>query len=79
MADPKKIAMLATDMLPPPDRLKRRGAMEPDEGSPDEEQQDDAEGVTAMDDFQTASEKGDSKAMFAALRRAVDACGNYGE
>ncbi len=78
-ADPKRMAALAIEALPPPDRLKKRPAppMDEGEGAPDDEAAEDADssdraGIMAMEDFEAATTPAEK---FAALKRAIEACG----
>lgn len=75
MTDPRKMAALALDVLPPPDRLKKRPApgMNDDGDAPPEDDGDssDKAGVMAMEDFEAATTPAEK---FAALKRAVEAC-----
>lgn len=78
MTDPKKMAAMALEVLPPPDRLKRRkppmaeGGDVADEPA-DEPDSSDKAGVMAMEDFEAATSP---QEKFAALKRAVQACGD---
>lgn len=79
MTDPKKMAAMALDILPPPDRLKKRPAPGADDGAAAADPEDDGDssakaGEMAMDDFKQAMSEGDSGAMWDALKRAVEAC-----
>lgn len=82
MTDPKKMAAMALEVLPPPDRLKRPKPpmAEGDEGE-DAPDSDESAGAMAMGDVRKALDSGDDAAAFAALERAVAACngGGYGE
>lgn len=75
MSDPKRIAALAIDALPPPDRLpKKRPPMGGEADGPDGEDDADSSdkaGVMAMEDFEAATTPAEK---FAALKRAVAAC-----
>lgn len=80
MTDPKKMAAMALEVLPPPDRLKRAKPMgDEGAGAADDESTEDSStkaGELAMGDFKDAMASGDASAMFDALKRAVDACGS---
>lgn len=71
MTDPKQMAALAMESLPPPDRMKRKPA-----GGPDDPVEEDAEdsstkaGELAMGDFEAATDPG---AKWDAFCRAMDA------
>lgn len=72
MNDPKKMAALAIEALPPPDRLKRKPmAAEGDEPDDAEGDSGDRAGIMAMEDFEKAATPAEK---FAALKRAVAAC-----
>jgi len=75
-ADPKKMAAMALEVLPPPDRLKRKKPPMGEEDAEGEEPADSSEkaGVLAMEDFEAATTPAEK---FAALKRAVEACGGY--
>lgn len=77
MTDPKKMAAMALEVLPPPDRLKKRPPMGDEGAGPadDEDTEDSATkaGELACSDFKSAMDSGDESAMFDALKRAVDA------
>jgi hypothetical protein len=80
VTDPKKMAAMALEVLPPPDRLKRPkvgGAAEDaaDGGADDAEEADsgDKAGAMAMEDMDTAATPAEK---FAAFKRAVQAAGS---
>jgi hypothetical protein len=79
--DPKKMAAMAIDVLPPPDRLKRKpppGAMDEGDTDEDTEDSDTKAGEMALQDMKSALDSGDFGAAFKALQTAVEHCNSGG-
>lgn len=81
MTDPKKMAAMALEVLPPPDRLKKaKPPMSPEDvadgGSDDAAEGDEDStshaGALAMEDMESAATPAEK---FSAFKRAVEACG----
>jgi len=62
-ADPKKLAAMVVEGLPPPG--EKKAPME-------DEEEGGGGGVSAMEDFMAASKSGDAEGMFKALKTAME-------